>query len=254
MTIISKTLLKEDRNQTKYYEIVESCPACGGIGYIPEYKHIDGGRCFTCDGSKIKIYKSKEYTSEHEAKLEQNRIKREEIKQLETLANVEKYLSGETKIDFGKYQGKSLLEITEENYSYIQWLSSNSRDFALSLAASKIIEEKSKIKEEEKLAEAKKLEYVGNIGDKIQIQVTLENIFFYNSMYGMVTIYKFLDENENILIWKTTSNLEKIIIVNGEKEFENIQRGETIKIKAIIKEHSEYNGSKQTSINRVKVL
>ena len=109
MTIISKTLLKEDRNQTKYYEIVESCPACRGTGYIPEYKHIDGGRCFTCDGSKVKIYKSKEYTPEHEAKLEQNRIKREEIKQLETLANVEKYLSGETKIDFGKYQGKSLL-------------------------------------------------------------------------------------------------------------------------------------------------
>ena len=73
-------------------------------------------------------------------------------------------------------------------------------------------------------------------------------------MYGMVTIYKFLDENGNILIWKTASNLEKIIVVDGEKEFENIQRGETIKIKATIKEHSEYNGSKQTLVNRVKVL
>ena len=254
MTIISKTLLKEDHNQTKYYEIVESCPACGGTGYIPEYKHIDGGRCFTCDGSKVKIYKSKEYTSEHEAKLEQNRIKREEKKQLETKENVEKYLSGETKINFGKYQGKSFIEITEENYSYIQWLSSNSKDLALSLAAYKIVEEKSKIKEEEKIMEAEKLEYIGKVGDKIQIQVTLENIFFYNSMYGMVTIYKFLDEDENILIWKTTSNLERIVTVDGEKECENIQKGEMIQIKATIKEHSEYNGSKQTLVNRVKVL
>ena len=111
-----------------------------------------------------------------------------------------------------------------------------------------------KIKEEEKWTEAKKLEYIGNVGDKIQIQVTLENIFFYNSMYGMVTIYKFLDENANILIWKTTSNLERIVTIDGEKECENIQKGETIKIKATIKEHSEYNGSKQTLINRVRVL
>jgi hypothetical protein len=28
-----------------------NCPKCGGSGYLPEYKHIEGGRCFACDGT-----------------------------------------------------------------------------------------------------------------------------------------------------------------------------------------------------------
>lgn len=26
------------------------CTRCGGTGYLPEYKHLDNGRCFGCDG------------------------------------------------------------------------------------------------------------------------------------------------------------------------------------------------------------
>jgi hypothetical protein len=27
-----------------------TCPTCGGVGFRPEFSHIDEGRCYTCDG------------------------------------------------------------------------------------------------------------------------------------------------------------------------------------------------------------
>ena len=27
------------------------CPKCGGSGYLPEYKHVEHGKCFRCDGT-----------------------------------------------------------------------------------------------------------------------------------------------------------------------------------------------------------
>lgn len=34
-----------------------SCPRCGGSGYIPMYRHIEGGVCFLCRGNG-RYYKS----------------------------------------------------------------------------------------------------------------------------------------------------------------------------------------------------
>jgi hypothetical protein len=71
----TKTLIKTDRNGTKYWNVTDVCPRCGGIGdYI---QGINYGVCFLCGGSGTKNYIFKEYTPEHEAKLEAARQKRE---------------------------------------------------------------------------------------------------------------------------------------------------------------------------------
>lgn len=67
----SKVLTKTDRNGTKYWKVTESCPRCGGSGFYAHY-----GVCFLCGGDGIKVYTRKEYTPEHEAKLEAQRDKR----------------------------------------------------------------------------------------------------------------------------------------------------------------------------------
>jgi uncharacterized phage protein len=28
-----------------------ACPRCAGTGYVPQYAHIDGGRCYECGGT-----------------------------------------------------------------------------------------------------------------------------------------------------------------------------------------------------------
>lgn len=254
MTILSKTFIKEDRNHTKYYDIVETCPSCGGSGVLPEYEHIESGRCFKCDGSGRAFSISKEYTAEHEAKLEAARIKREEAKAAIVKADTEKYLSGESKIYFGKYNHKSILEVAEEDYSYLLWLATRSSDAALSIACSKIVEEGEEARVEERAAKLAELEYVGKAGEKIQIEVTLEKEARYETSYGMMSLYKFKDANGNILVWKTSTFLCRRKVVDGCEYSVGIEEGETFTIKATIKEHSEYLGEKQTVLTRVKLV
>lgn len=67
----TKRLIKTDRNGTKYWDVTETCPRCGGRGdYI---RGINYGTCFLCGGSCKRNYTFKEYTPEYEAKLEARR-------------------------------------------------------------------------------------------------------------------------------------------------------------------------------------
>jgi DnaJ-class molecular chaperone len=34
-----------------YSQIQVACPKCAGWGYFPEYRHIEHGKCFRCDGT-----------------------------------------------------------------------------------------------------------------------------------------------------------------------------------------------------------
>jgi len=254
MTILSKTFIREDRNHTKYFAVVEACPACAGTGNIPEYYMIDGGICYTCNGSGIHCYNDKEYTPEHEAKLEAARIKREEAKAAIVKADTEKYLSGDSKIYFGKYNHKSILEVAEEDYSYLLWLATRSSETPLSLACSQIVAAGEAARVEERAAKLAELEYVGKAGDKIQVEVTLEKEARYETSYGMMSLYRFKDANGNILVWKTSTFLCRRKVVDGCEYSVGIEEGELVTIKATIKEHSEYRSEKQTVLTRVKLV
>ncbi len=99
--------------------------------------------------------------------------------------------------------------------------------------------------EKEKRETAKKQElisdYVGEIGQKIQTELTYINHFNYDTQWGLTSIYKFMDNNGNIFIWKTSNNFIKV------------EQGNIYKIKGRIKDHSEYNGVKQTILTRCKL-
>lgn len=68
----TKKLIRTDRNGTKYWNVIDVCPRCGGRGdYI--LGNLNYGVCFQCGGSGKREYNFKEYTPEHEAKLEARR-------------------------------------------------------------------------------------------------------------------------------------------------------------------------------------
>lgn len=82
--------------------------------------------------------------------------------------------------------------------------------------------------------------YIGNVNDTISdYKVILNKCSTVDSFYGLSKILKFVDENGNILIWKTSSRHD--FKVNHE-----------YKIKFKIKSHSTYHEVKQTDIIRVK--
>lgn len=85
--------------------------------------------------------------------------------------------------------------------------------------------------------------HIGNIGDKIEIEVTFLGRSSFISMYGESYIHRFKDENENILIWFSSSGFP-----------EYIEPWTKLKIKATVKNHDDYQNKKQTIITRVKKI
>ena len=101
--------------------------------------------------------------------------------------------------------------------------------------------------EEQKLREQKALsQYIGQVGDKIEMDVVFDHRRWYDapSFRGFGTerrfIYIFIDADDNAIVWKTSKGL---VYEDGQK----------LHIKAVIKEHSEYEDLKQTVITRCRV-
>lgn len=75
------TLIKIDRNGTKYYEGMVACDRCGGQGGADAWRWT-GWTCYKCGGTGKILGKWKEYTPEYEAKLEaKRRAKYERLKE-----------------------------------------------------------------------------------------------------------------------------------------------------------------------------
>lgn len=69
--------IRTDRNGTKYYEDWK-CPRCGGAGEADKW-YRTGKTCYECGGTGLrrKPVTIKEYTPEHQAKLDERRKARE---------------------------------------------------------------------------------------------------------------------------------------------------------------------------------
>lgn len=84
--------------------------------------------------------------------------------------------------------------------------------------------------------------YYGSIGDRIKnIQVKGRIIAGYETQYGYIYIYQFTDAENHVFIWKTGANVE----TDENGNFSG-------KISGTIKDHNEYNGTKQTVLIRAK--
>jgi hypothetical protein len=83
--------------------------------------------------------------------------------------------------------------------------------------------------------------WVGDIGNRITIKyVTLDNIRELDGNFGITYLHKMTDADGNELVWfASKNNLCKV--------------GDTINMTATVKRHGEFNGRKNTVINRAKV-
>ena len=85
-------------------------------------------------------------------------------------------------------------------------------------------------------------QYQGEVGGRMIFEnLTVDMAFEREGDYGMSTIYKFVDANNNVYTW----------FASGCGQF---QKGEVIPaLKATVKAHEEYKGIKQTILNRASV-
>ena len=124
-------------------------------------------------------------------------------------------------------------------------------------------------REAERLAEIERNrgQFIGNVGDKITLTVTLVKTFNYEASFGYHTTnisgYVFKTDDGNTVVYKTSSMLHKgkvygsdgwIKDKGGWFSYEYPQEGERLTIKGTIKEHTEYNNVNQTILTRAKIV
>jgi hypothetical protein len=92
-----------------------------------------------------------------------------------------------------------------------------------------------------------KLQYIGKIGEKLELNLIYTGTAYYESNYGHVNLYFFQDGSGNEFVWKTSTWL-------CDDNQNRPERGQSIVVKATIKDHSEYKGKKQNSLTRLKIV
>lgn len=280
---MASKVIKIDRNGTKYYVDYE-CPRCFGQGYIKGYEYVDDGRCFLCGGSGIYQQNWKEYTPEYAKKLEERRIAKAKAKSAENNAKfLEKNgfdANGNAWVVLGDtYKIKDELKALGCRFDNIRgWYSNHDLDGYDTLKISvddcydkdyadtydrslwKMDVQELVKKANEELAPKTESDYVGEIGKRLELAVTLVRTAHYEqrsfSGYGTTTTYIYImsDEAGNTLTWKTTSMLDKEVHKNGICHYVPIMDGDTFTIKGTVKEHNTYKGEKQTILTRCKVI
>jgi len=80
--------------------------------------------------------------------------------------------------------------------------------------------------------------FIGNIGDKVEIELFIKKVIPLDGYYGVSMMHIMEDENENVFVWTTTA---RTLNVNT-----------WYKVKGSIKDHRIYNHIKQTILTRCK--
>lgn len=254
------TLIRIDRNGTKYYHETR-CPKCGGSGFL-SWTDVDSGRCWLCGGSGIHEHGWKEYTPEYAKKLADRRLakmrkeapaKNKQFRESLGLAEdgsawivVNKYAKAEDMKPLGARWNPALGWHFKDEHEGTFYMSGedlgeydeNNWSWHLKAGIEKVIDEK-----RASLLPKTVSEFVGTVGEKLDIEAVFEREFTYETHYTysgeLVSIYKF-KVGDDTLVWKTSS-------------YFRFREGNKYRVRGTVKEHSEYRGDKQTVLTRCKI-
>jgi hypothetical protein len=259
-----------DRNGTKHQLVETNCWRCGGAGGHEMWRYT-GFTCFKCGGSGRMTEKRKIYTPEHAEKLRIQREKRAEKKRQERIAQAQE--KNKEWLEKWGYNNKKIYlvlgdtfpikdELKEKGARYNGFVggwffTEKPEEFdVVELKTSELIwfndlgevnqktwrDCKDYINGERKKVEQQS-EWIGEVGEKIEMEVTLLFSFEFDTDYGWSCINTMMDEQGNKFVWKTSKDL---CYMHGQ--------GNKIKIKGTVKEHSEYKDEHQTVLTRCKLV
>ena len=257
---MDRQYIRTDKNGTKIYHDY-TCRRCGGQGGSEAWK-ATGWTCYECGGSgkTLKPMIIKEYTPEYRAKLDARAAKRQEKRIAERRAEqpAQKLAMGfvDDKIHVvsieNTFELKDRIKAAGGRFDVVigWYFSEPHEEFnTVEITAEEALYEepwwslawRSDIREtvKSKLPQAPESEYIGQVGDKVDLEVTHIRTGSYDTQFGVTWVHSFTDEDGNVLVWKTGSH--------------SSFKSDKIHIKGTIKEHSEYNGVKQTVLTRCKV-
>lgn len=260
----------------------EACPKCGGVGYLRGYEFIDGARCWKCNATGHYphewVEKSEERINKEREKNKQKLMSQADDKNRYFLKSHGFNENGKSYVVMGDtYSIKDELKSIGGKFDYILgWKIPNDSEkyktieIDISDVANKdengwyVYKPMSELQD---FIDKKKKEYkdahtvtnpddniseyiIGEIGDKIKVDATLKSVYDYETHFsyygGISTIYKFVMDNGNIIIWNTS----------GVASFNDrpIEEGNKYTITGTIKNFKEYKGEKETVLTRCKIV
>ena len=108
--------------------------------------------------------------------------------------------------------------------------------------------------EQRKLAEeTSNSEFVGNVGDKLTIDIaTVKLVNIYDGYYGSTWRYQIVDAHGNVFMWDASSPMWDTVCVEDSPKGDVIE-GLPLQIKGTVKKHDEFRNIKQTWLTRCRV-
>jgi len=252
---------KEDGKM--YVKVIGPCKRCGGSGHY-SYNPMDGTTCFGCNGTGKTSMIVRWYTDAQRATMDKATEKR---KAAAAVKQEERRIKSAARNAFGFGEKGYITLIYGDNDTIKKWREDlpehtvwYNNTFGWFIPSTKMIEGHSavlqweqvrNIDDEENLQmisneDAHKIvvsltvgesksQWQGIIGDwlePIEVKV-IKNISFSNS-YGDSHMHILHDEDGNEYVWTTGSK--------------NLEEGKVLKLKMKVKNHSDYNGVKQTIV------
>lgn len=252
--VIGEPFEKEGR---KYVNMIGHCSRCGGSGHY-SYNQMDGTMCYGCRGTGKQRITVRWYTDAERARMDRAAEKRQEAK-IKAAEERAEYRRGAEYNGFANgfviamigntYEIKDELKSAGAKYSRaLGWHFANEEDVPAEYAhmGRKITweqasDEEGHIKSEVDLMELVKpevepsnSEYQGEVGQRLR-GLSLCCCKINTTAFGY--IYTFEDVDGNIFVWMTST-------------CPDIKVDEVRVMDATVKGHKEYNGVKQTLINR----
>jgi hypothetical protein len=83
-------------------------------------------------------------------------------------------------------------------------------------------------------------EFIGEIGDRIELTLTVTKAITLESYYGTSIMHIMEDDAKNVFVWTTKAK--------------NFPEGKVVTLRGTIKDHKEYKGIKQTILTRCKEI
>ena len=169
-------------------------------------------------------------------------------------------------LNFGKYSGRSFDEIIEKDLGYMQWLASEiipnlkvkQSTFKLTVAAVQQLCEEGVLSIPEKVAkpvvEKKPSEFVGTVGEKIEVTGTVLLRKLVDGQFGGSLMIIMEDADGNIFKTFTTAKWVWEQIPNGWTSNPAFIKGDKIKLVGTVAKHDIYNEEKSTILKRPKLI
>ena len=263
-----------ERNSKMYVKVKSKCPRCDGSGHY-SYNQMDGTRCYGCGGSGIKVMEVRWYTDAQRASMDKAAEKRAAERVAKQEARRVKF-AARNAFGFGekgyitlvwgdneeiKKWREDLPEHTVWYNNFFGWFIPSNREYEGLEIPENIKHEKfdwEKIRNKEDpenlemidndevkkivqgiIYEPSKSEYQGEVGQWLEKDVKITKRLAFESNYGVTNMHIMEDADENVYIWNTGSK--------------TLNENQTYHLKMKVKEHKDYQGTKQTVVWYCKV-